>query len=272
MHSLAQSQEFPRALKFWRKHRKLSQLELSMDANVSQRHLSWLENGRSQPSREMVVRLTEVLDIPLRDRNEILKSAGFAELYTQRTLAEPEMDSLRGVLKDMLQHHSPYPALVLDRHWNVLMKNLAADQFLSSLISQETLNTFISEYGQLNLAILSLHPHGIRPYVSNWEAVGPLLFQRLKKEAASHQDPILGKLIGELEGYFDEQDLMSAYVADMLPVLPLQMRLGDQTLELCSVISTFGTAQDITANELKIETFYPANDASRRYFQAKAAT
>lgn len=258
------------ALKHWRKRRKLSQLDLSLIANVSQRHLSWLETGRSQPSREMIVRLSKAMDIPLRDRNQLLNLAGYTNLYHERELSEPDMEPVSTILNDMLRHHEPYPAFVLDRQWNVKMKNRAADVMLGLLGDPEQIWQDVGDTGEMNIALLTVHPKGLRQYMTNWHAVVLPFMQRLKKEVIESNSETLqaryAQLESHIQGLLDDKHIDLTTSERLLPVLPLEIDLGGPLLKLCSVISTFGTAQDITANELRIEAFYPADEITRKFF------
>ncbi len=258
--------DFTNNLREWRKLRKMSQLDLALAADVSQRHVSWLETGRSQPSRDMVVKLSEAMDVPLRERNSILNSAGFADLYANRDLSEPSMEPVAHILSDMLAHHNPYPAFVLDRQWNIKMKNEAADTLFDILGDPEQVWRDVGDTGELNIGLLTVHPQGLRQFISNWHEIAAPFMHRLKKEVAEIGDPSMRARYQQLEELVGEIDNSDAK-PELLPVLPLEIDLGGPVLKLCSVISTFGTAQDITANELRIETFYPADDLTRKYFK-----
>ena len=260
-----EAQAFTGVLRHWRRARKMSQLDLALAADVSQRHLSWLETGRSQPSREMVLRLSEAMDVPLRERNQILNSAGYANMYTEKELDEPSMEPVKQVLTDMLKHHEPYPAYVLDRYWNIKMKNQAADVMFEIAGDPEEIWAAIGDDGDRNIALLTVHPDGLRRYIRNWKEIAAPFARRLRKEVIESNDPKLTRRfeqlaehMGEMEEDYSNQEL--------LPVLPIEIDLGGPVLKLCSVISTFGTAQDITANELRLETFYPADDQTAKFF------
>ncbi len=257
---------FDSILKGWRKRKKLSQLDLALAAEVSQRHLSWLETGKSKPSREMVVRLAEALDVPLRDRNQILNLAGFANLYSERDLTEPAMEPVQQILQEMLTHHEPYPAFVLDRNWNIKLKNDAAGILFEALGDPEKVWRDVGDTGEMNIALLTVHPNGLRKFISNWHDVGPPFIRRLKKEALDSGNTALIEKSRRLQDLAGEPEPIESTHPDLLPVLPLEIDLGGPILTLCSVISTFGTAQDITANELRIEAFYPADEQTRRFF------
>jgi len=256
-----QQSEFTSSLREWRRYRKMSQLDLAVAADVSQRHVSWLETGRSQPSRDMVLRLSDAMDVPLRDRNQFLNAAGFAAIYTESGLDEPSMDSVRQVLNDILTHHNPYPAFVLDRYWNIQMQNDSADRLFAITGDPQVLWDAVGDQGEHNIALLTVHPNGLRQYITNWDSVIGQFMRRLKNEAIESGDPLVMDRYKMLEGFVDLPD--TAPTAALLPMLPLQFELGELRLSLCSVISSFGTAQDITANELRIETFYPTDDITR---------
>lgn len=260
------TKHFTNTLKMWRKARKLSQLDLALIANISQRHVSWLETGKSLPSREMVLKLSEALEVPLRERNSILNSAGFANVFTEKNLEEYSMQAFATVLENILKHHNPYPAFVLDRVWNIKMKNAAANSLFSMLGNPEEIWRAIGDKGQENIALLTVHPRGIRSAISNWDTiVGPFM-QRLKREAIDSCDSEVMahyESLTEHVGNVDDSNLSQ----DLVPVLPIEMDLGEIKLSFFSVISTFGTAQDITANELRIETFYPSNDQTSKFFK-----
>lgn len=271
MASIAAGREFPAHCRQWRLHRKLSQLELAMEANVSQRHISWLETGRSKPSREMVIRLSQALDIPLRERNTLLQAAGFAAVYSERSLQEPDMAPVLDALNRVLEHHNPLPAIVVDRFWNIVMKNEAAELLFSLAEPGEQFLQDMGEQALQNLAALTLHPDGIRSFISNWEQAAPEFIRRLKREATSSSDTRhlewLQKLL-DLAEPIPEPDLAEE---QLLPVLPLVLQRDDLQLSLFSVISSFGTAQDVTAEELRVETFYPGDSATEEFFQAMTA-
>lgn len=257
---------FHASLRHWRKTRKLSQLELALNAEVSQRHISWLETGRSQPSREMIVRLSDAMDVPLRERNQLLNAAGFSKLYSEKALDEPSMAPVSTILLEMLKHHEPYPAYVLDRHWNIKMKNSAADVlFEMGDNDPDAVWQAVGDDGNHNLALLSVHPNGLRQYITNWDEFIGLFMRRLRKEASESSDKDAMQAyqtLSEYAGNLPEENLSE----QLLPIISLDMNLNGIALSLCSVISTFGTAQDITTDELRIETFYPANEETARFF------
>ena len=270
--SSALADNFSSSLQRWRKHRKLSQLELALNADVSQRHVSWLETGRSQPSREMVVKLSEAMQLPLRDRNQMLNRAGYAALYSESSLEEPDMSPVVNALQRMLEHHEPYPAIVVDRLWNVRMKNQAANMLFQITGDAEQLWADVGDSGEHNLALLTVHPKGLRQFISNFDEVAGAFVRRLQREATECGDPKVYAKLMELSVHLQDIDQDAAAVKPLLPILPLEFGPfpGDTpTLSLFSVISTFGTPQDITADELRIETFYPTDKATAKFFSQK---
>jgi len=256
---------FSQALKEWRKLRKMSQLDLACEADISQKHISWMETGKSQPSRSMVVKLIDALKVPLRQRNQFLKAAGFSELYTQNTLDDDIMQPVNQVLDMVLMHHMPYPAFVLDRLWNIKKQNAAADALFAMAGGEQTLWNAIGDLGKRNIALLSIHPNGIRQMITNWEQLKVPFMLRIKREAFEQMDQ---EAIAQYELFsqYVELDDASLSMQPMIPVLPLTLKISEQELNLFSVISNFGTAQDITASEMKIETFYPGDKQTVDFF------
>ncbi len=256
-----QQSEFTSSLREWRRYRKMSQLDLAVAADVSQRHVSWLETGRSQPSRDMVLRLADAMEVPLRDRNQILNAAGFAAIYTESGLDEPSMESVRQVLNDILSHHNPYPAFVLDRYWNIQMLNVSAERLFAIAGDPQALWDAVGDTGERNIALLTVHPNGLRQFISNWDSIIGQFMRRLKNEATDSGDAKVVQRYKQLESMVDIPNTQPT--VELLPMMPLKFVLGEVSLSLCSVISSFGTTQDITANELRIETFYPTDEITR---------
>lgn len=254
----------------WRRFRKLSQLELSLAANVSQRHLSWLETGRSVPSREMVLRLAEAMDIPLRERNVLLRAAGYAPAYGESDLLDPAMSPVLDALNHILEHHEPLPAVVVDRFWVVRKHNRAADLLLGLGGDLEAMLERVGAHGELNLALLTLHPEGLRPYIANWRIVAPLFLRRLRNEALASGDPAVRARLASYAEALGPVDTGDGATGGLLPVIPLELTIGEVRLSLFSVIATIGTPQDVTTDELRIESFYPADESTRRFFAAEA--
>jgi len=260
-----QTNNFTNNLREWRKLRKMSQLDLALAAEVSQRHVSWLETGRSQPSREMIVKLSDAMQVPLRERNRILNSAGFANIYSEQGLDEPSMKSIKELLQNILQHHQPYPAYVLDRYWNIKMQNEAMSSLLEIFGDLDKVWHAIGDDGEKNIALLTVHPAGLRQFIGNWESIVGQFMRRLKKEANDSVDQKLVDQYQKLSTYVGVQE--EKFSDALVPMLPIEIDLNGFKLSLVSVISTVGTAQDITANELRIETLYPANEQTAKFFR-----
>lgn len=261
------SPTFSNLLKHWRAKRRLSQLELALDSGVSQRHVSFLESGRARPSRAMVLQLSEALQVPLRERNQWLLSAGFAPLYQARSLESPPMAQVMAAVQMMLANHAPFPAAAIDPAWNLRLANppfYALSSFLGDTIWQAVGGP------QPNLFRLFFHPHGLRPFVRNWATAAPLLWNRARREAEAHGGEELRQLVAELAPLQDANTLYQQLDAPLLPVLPLEIEKDGLRISLFTVISTFGTAQDITAEELRLESFFPADAATEAFFRASA--
>jgi transcriptional regulator with XRE-family HTH domain len=240
-------------LRAWRQRRSLSQLELALDAEVSSRHVSFLETGRSKPSRGMPLRLAEHLDIPLRERNSLLLAAGYAPVYGEHQLSEREMEPVRQALDRFLRAHEPYPALVLDRHFDLVSGNDALDLIIAG-VTPALLEP------PLNTLRLTMHPEGMAPRIVNFGQWSGHLLERLRRQAAITADPQLRQLHEELIGYpgVAQPDQHERTGGEEI-CLPLRLRDGAQELSFLSTISTFGTAADVTLAELSIEAFYPAD-------------
>ncbi|SEQ28533.1 DNA-binding transcriptional regulator, XRE-family HTH domain [Solimonas aquatica] len=245
-----------------RRLRRLSQLELALRAQVSQRHLSFLESGRAQPSREMVIALAQVLDLPLRERNRLLHTAGFAGLYPQRRLETADMQPVRQALELLLRHQEPFPAVAVDRAWNLFMSNSAMQGLLAMLGDVDALWRRVCGEGPRNVFKLIFHPQGLRPLVVNLDEIAPPLLARTAREALEH--PEVQAVLDEVLRYPD-LPLKLRHIdldASRLPVLPLHLRLGELNLRLFTMLSSFGTPQDVTADELRVESFFPLDAES----------
>ena len=252
-------------LKFWRATRKLSQLELSLSTAVSQRHLSFLASGRSRPSQAMVMQLSEVLEVPLRERNTLLQAAGFAPFFRQRNLDEASMMPVQDALSRTLKHHNPFPAIVVDRAFNLLMENRAFTNLLALFGDPETLWHACCPDGTPNLLRLTFHPQGARPMIRNFDEIAPLLLQRAWRDTlanGSEMHAFINELRNDLSlpGHWLRPDP----ALTPPPVLPLVIGRDDLELRLFTMISTFGTPQDVTTDELRVETFFPADSSTEQ--------
>lgn len=256
---------FGALLRQWRTHRRVSQLDLSSEAAISTRHLSFVETGRSQPSRNMVIRIAEHLDVPLRDRNQLLLAAGFAPLYPEHDLDAPEMASARAAVREVLVAHEPYPALAVDRTWNVLDGN-AAVEVLTQVVSPALLAE-----RPLNALRLTLHPQGMAPHIGNLDQWRAFVLGALRRSAQARADAEMLALHDELAAYpHDGPDDAVMTTQPGSVYVPLLLQVGQTHLSFLAMIATFGTALDITLSELAIESFFPADAATAAYLDARA--
>jgi transcriptional regulator with XRE-family HTH domain len=246
---------FGALLRHWRSVRRLSQLDLALAAAISSRHLSYVETGRSQPSREMVLRLADALEIPLRERNALLVAAGFAPRYFETSLAAPEMTQMRRAIDLTLEHQEPYPAFVIDRHWDVRRSNRAAERCTRFLLGREP--------AESNLIRQLLHPDGLRPVLVNFEESASDLIRHLHGQAAAApSDERTHELLAEVltyPGIRPEWHMREIGVATA-PILTTTFRRGDVELRFFSTITIFATPHDLTLDELRIECSFPADD------------
>lgn len=259
---------FPRLLREWRQKRRLSQLDLALNSGVSQRHVSYLESGRANPSRSMILQLSETLDVPLRDRNTWLTAAGFAPVFRVRALEDPQMSQVMAAVRMMLTAHEPFPALALDRAWNIRMSNAPFDR-LNAMLGEDVWDRVGG--GQHNLMRLFFHPQGIRPFVTNWSAVAPLMWRRAQREAESLAGVEMQAVLDDLAPLQDGQMLWSTPDTALVPVMPFNMQVMDLEISMFAVVATFGTAQDVTTDELRIETLFPADAETEALFRGGAA-
>lgn len=258
-----QPDSFGELLRAWRGRRRLSQLELSLGAGVSARHLSFLETGRSTPSREMVLQLAEHLELPLRERNALLAAAGFAPAYPQRPLDAPEMTTVREAIDLVLRSHEPYPAIAVDRYWNIVAMNAGAAIFAAS-VDPELLGP------PANVYRMSFHPKGLVPQIVNFTEYAHHLMAQLRHDVAVSGDPELTALLREVEGYGTVPPAPPQPRPQSV-VLPMRVRHPLGELSVFSVIATFGTPVDVTVSELAIETFFPADAATAERLRTLAA-
>lgn len=240
-------------LRQWRQRRRLSQLDLACDAEISTRHLSFVETGRARPSREMLLHLAEQLEIPLRERNRLLTAAGYAPLFSQRDLADPALDAARQAIEQLLKAHEPNPALAVDRQWNLLAANAAVAPFLIG-VAEELLAP------PLNVLRLSLHPQGLAPRILNLGQWRAHLLARLRHDVDLSADDGLQALLEELRTYPAPED--TGELPGEAVLVPLQLATDFGVLSLISTTTVFGTPVDVTLAELALETFFPADAAS----------
>lgn len=245
---------------YWRNERRMSQLALATEAEVSARHLSFVESGRSNPSREMVLLLARALDVPLRERNRLLDAAGFAAAYRETSLDAPQLAAVSRALDAILDQHRPFPAVVLDRMWNILRANSCAERFFAFLLAGQT------PPAPPNVLRLIFHPNGLRPHVANWEHVAAALIQRVHREAVGqHVDDDVRALVAEVLAY---PDVPAAWRhpelgTDLLPIIPVHFVRDGRQFSYFSTVTTLGTPVDVTAQETRLECFFPVDDRTR---------
>ncbi|QLD53239.1 helix-turn-helix domain-containing protein [Paraburkholderia fungorum] len=269
------SNELGALLRHWRDMRGISQLDLSFNAGVSQRHISFVESGRSVPSRQMLLDLAQALDIPLRERNTLLLAAGYAPMYADSAWNAQEMRSVTSALGRMLRQHEPFPALVMDRYWNVLMTNDAAPRFFNCFIDMA------ARKGPRNMLHLIFDPDGMRPFVADWQTVADSLMQRVYRESVGRVvDAQTRELLAALRAYPDvkpdvkpnvkpdvqadaksSQDSLGGGAATAgMPVIPIGFVKDGKVLNYFSMVATVGTPRAVAAQELRIECMFPADD------------
>jgi transcriptional regulator with XRE-family HTH domain len=258
-------------LRQWRDIRGKTQMDLSFDAGVSQKHISFVESGRSIPSRQMLLDLAQALDVPLRERNEMLIAAGYAPLYSSQTLDTPIMNTISKALQRMLRQHEPFRAIVMDRHWNVVMTNEAAPRLFNCFIDMAARPT------PRNLLHLMFDPAGMRPFVANWSNTARGLLARVHREALGRViDDKTKALLAELAAYPGvKPEWRAPSPTDAMPMIPLSFVKDGVTLNYFSMITTVGTPQTVTAEELRLECMFPADDATEtahgRFIEAHTA-
>jgi transcriptional regulator with XRE-family HTH domain len=274
--AVAEVSPFGELLRRWRETRRMSQLELGLEAGVSARHLSFIETGRAGPSREMVVVLSGVLDIPLRERNVLLHAAGYAPVYRETSLDDPQMAQVRQALQMILRQMEPFGAIAFDRQWDILMANAAFLRF-NSLLFSESDSTIapltVTTEPRHNLLHLLFDPAGWRPHIVNWETVAKAVLERVHREIIWDRDPAMRALLDAVLGYPDVPARWSEpdFEAPQDLIIPVEMRVGERTLRLFSTITTLGSPQDITLRELRIESFHPVDETSEQIIRAVAA-
>jgi len=250
-----QTQTVGTMLRDWRRRRHLSQLDLACEADISSRHLSFLETGRSQPSREMVLHLAERLDVPLRERNTMLLAAGYAPVYGERPLDDPTLQAARRVVDLVLAGHEPFPAIAVDRHWTLIASNRAVSPLLGG-IELSLLEP------PVNVLRLGLHPRGLAPRIANLDQWRSHLLARLRRQIEVSADPVLAELLNELSSY-PMPHLERPHTPDAIDfagvAVPFQIATEVGILSFLSTTTVFGTPVDITLSELALETFFPAD-------------
>lgn len=239
-------------LREWRQRRRLSQLELASEAEISTRHLSFLETGRALPSRDMVLHLAKRLDVPLRERNLLLVSAGYAPVFQERSLDDPELKAARGTMEQVLAAHAPNPAIAIDRHWILVSANRSVAPLLAG-VEEALLKP------PVNVLRLSLHPNGLAPRIVNLAEWRAHLLERLRRQVDVSADAVLVELLKELRSYPAPTVPRKAPGNGAAIAVPFRLRQGDRVLSFISTTTVFGTPVEITLSELALESFFPAD-------------
>jgi transcriptional regulator with XRE-family HTH domain len=263
-HTKNASAELGDLLRYWRDERGMSQLDLSLEAGISQRQISFIESGRSTPGRQTVLDIAQTLDVPLRERNALLLAAGYAPLYSEAPWNAQEMQGVTRALDRMLRQHEPFPAIVMDRHWNVLMTNGAAPRFFGRFIDMA------ARTGPRNMLHLMFDPQGMRPFVSDWDNVARSLLQRVQRETVGHAvDEGTKQLMADLLAYPDVPEDWRSHdtpaVRPVMPVIPLGFMHAGNVLNYFSMVTHVGTPQTVAAQELRIECMFPADEATEAH-------
>lgn len=264
MNTTDTSSAFGPALRGWRTRRRLSQLDLAIEAEISTRHLSFLETGRARPSREMVLKLSERLDVPMRERNALLNLAGFAAVHGQRPLDAPDMAAARTAIERLLKAHEPYPALAVDRGWTLVMANAAVAPLMAGA-APHLLD------GPINVLRLSLHPEGLAPRIRNLPEWRAHVLERLRAQFAASADPAILALLDELWAYPAPPGPRGQTAPGSAIATPLVLDGPDGPLSFLSTTTVFGTPLDVTLSEIAIEAFFPADEETARKLSARQA-
>ncbi|MFI0480709.1 helix-turn-helix domain-containing protein [Actinomadura sp. 9N215] len=257
---------FGALVRYWRRVRAMSQLDLASAAMTTPRHMSFLETGRSNPSREMVLRLAGALDVPLRDRNGLLLSAGFAPLFPHRGLEDPALDRVTMAIGRMLDRHDPFPAVVLDRGWNLVRANHGAARLFGALFAPDPIPD------DANVLRLILEPSPVRDGIANWAEVVPALLERARREAVGGVlDLATAELVQELRARPEVESLITAprMIEPLIPVVDVHFRLDGEYLRFFSMVSSIGAPADVTAQELRVEAFFPSDDETAHRWQPR---
>ena len=249
-------------LRHWRSLRGKSQLDLALEAGLSQRHLSFIESGRSMPGRQKLIDLAEALDVPLRDRNSLLLAAGYAPVYPDGDWDGPEMRSITRAVNRMLHQQEPYPAILMDRYWNVLATNEAAPLFFGQFVDLR------ARKGPRNVLHLMFDPGGMRPFIRDWDRVERALIARVHREAVGRLvDERTRDLLAVLADYRRSGD-KSTSSDELLPMIPLSFEKEGMILNYFSIISTVGTPTTVAAQELRMECMFPVDEATEKQHAA----
>lgn len=266
------SGNFGSRLRWWRERRGLSQLDLAADAETTQRHVSFLESGRAAPSREMILRLAAALDLPLRQQNALFLAAGYAPAWRESALSAPELARVDSALGYMLAQQEPYPAFVLDRRWTILRANAGAAR-LSEFLAGPSTAAPAAPAEPVNLAVALMSPDGLRPFILNWEEVALYFLRGVQADALADGTPETAALLTRLLAVPGAPALSRVPPPDesQAPVLAIHFCRGETSLRLFTTLATLGTPHDVTLQEIRIECFFPVDDATAHSFRGWAA-
>ena len=250
---------FGKNLKYWRQHHKKSQMDLALDADISTRHLSFIETGRSNPSRELVIKLATILKLPYRHTNTLLKSAGFAPIYQKETLDSPKMAMVKDALERLMENHDPYPAMIVDSSYKVLMANEGFARFVSYFAGEQALLKYD------NVLSMMFAEDGLKPYVQDFEMIAQFVLLRIREEVIASQNPDLMAIYKQHSENIQFSDLQSPKLDHTIPLVTMTFSKDDITLCFFTTIATLGTPLDLTTQELRIEMLFPADEASKEF-------
>lgn len=250
-------------LRFWRKHNRMSQMDLALDVGISTKHLSFVETGRSKPSRNLVLKIAHSLKLPLRHRNSFLKSAGYASEFGEESFNGDKMEIVRQALQRMLEKHEPYPALVVNAAYNILMTNSGYEQMIKFLVGDHVLKKYNNVYH------LTFAEDGLRPHIRDWPIIEQFMLNRLWDEAASTQNNDLFLLYKEISRLQTSESPIDFQVEDNLPIMSLTFEKDAMKASFFTTITTLGTPLDLTTQELRIESLYPADEDTKGMFSPR---
>jgi transcriptional regulator with XRE-family HTH domain len=250
-------------LRFWRNFNRMSQMDLALEIGVSTKHLSFVETGRSKPSRNLVLKMAHSLKLPLRHRNAFLKAAGYASEFGEEPFNGEKMQIVRQALKRMLEKHEPYPAFVVNAAYKILMTNSGYEQMIKFLVGEHALKKYDNVY------YLTFAEDGLRPYIKDWAGIEQFMLNRLWDEAASTQNSELFSLYEEISRLRTSEDPMDFQVDDDLPIMSLTFEKDDMKASFFTTITTLGTPLDLTTQELRIESLFPADENTKKLFPSE---
>lgn len=251
--------DFGPNLKYWRQHHKKSQMDLALDAEISTRHLSFIETGRSNPSRELVIKLAAILKLPYRHTNTLLKSAGFSPIYQKETLDSPKMAMVKEALERLMENHDPYPAMIVDSSYKVLMANEGFARFVSYFAGEQALLKYD------NALTMMFAEDGLKPYIQDFEMIAQFVLMRIREEVIASQNPELMSIYKQHAENIPLGNIQNSTMDHTIPLVTLTLCKDDVTASFFTTIATLGTPLDLTTQELRIEMLFPADERSKDF-------